>query len=125
MLSVRKFARVPISMERLIEIGSIPIQVSEVLKAVVGARRNVLISGDWPREDDHAQRAVGFSRHRGADGDHRDSAELQLRQELVVRLETRPRTSRGKARSSSAPGQNCAAHAADRICRRGSAGESL
>src|SRR6476620_1705118 len=45
LLSVRKFARIPISMDRLIEIGSIPEQVSEVLRAVVGSRRNVLISG--------------------------------------------------------------------------------
>ena len=45
LLSIRKFARVPIGMERLIEIGSIPMQVAEVLKAVVGSRRNVLISG--------------------------------------------------------------------------------
>src|SRR5262245_16895710 len=43
-LSIRKFAKVPISMERLMEIGSIPMQVAEVLKAVVGSRRNVLIS---------------------------------------------------------------------------------
>src|SRR3954447_3797235 len=45
LLSVRKFARVPISMERLIEIGSVPGQLAEVMKAVVGSRRNVLISG--------------------------------------------------------------------------------
>src|SRR3954447_2139694 len=45
LLSIRKFARVPISLERLIEIGSVPIQVAELLKAVVGSRRNVLISG--------------------------------------------------------------------------------
>src|SRR3982751_671034 len=38
LLSIRKFARVPISMERLIEIGSIPAQIAEVLKAVVGSR---------------------------------------------------------------------------------------
>jgi pilus assembly protein CpaF len=31
LLSIRKFARVPISMDRLVEIGSIPLQVAEVL----------------------------------------------------------------------------------------------
>src|SRR6478609_3623371 len=35
LLSIRKFARVPISMERLVEIGSLPEQVAEVLRAVV------------------------------------------------------------------------------------------
>ena len=44
-MSIRKFAKTPISMERLTEIGSVPAQVAEVLKAVVKARRNVLISG--------------------------------------------------------------------------------
>jgi pilus assembly protein CpaF len=44
-LSIRKFAKVPISMERLMEIGSVPVQMAEVLKAVVASRRNVLISG--------------------------------------------------------------------------------
>ena len=44
LLSIRKFARVPISLERLIEIGSVPAQVAEVMKAVVGSRRNVFIS---------------------------------------------------------------------------------
>src|SRR6476660_9043638 len=43
LLSIRKFARVPISMERLVEIGSIPAQMAEVVGAVIGYRRNVLI----------------------------------------------------------------------------------
>src|SRR5437762_7776111 len=35
LLSIRKFARIPISIDRLIEIGSVPLQVAEVLRAVV------------------------------------------------------------------------------------------
>src|SRR5437667_521932 len=35
LLSIRKFARIPISIDRLIELGSVPIQVAEVLKAIV------------------------------------------------------------------------------------------
>src|SRR3982750_1112312 len=38
-LSIRKFARTPIGMERLVEIGSIPLQMAEVLRAIVAARR--------------------------------------------------------------------------------------
>src|SRR5688500_5017204 len=45
LLSIRKFSRVPIGMDRLVEIGSVPPQVAEVLKAIVASRRNVLISG--------------------------------------------------------------------------------
>ena len=49
LLSVRKFARIPISMDRLVEIGSIPRPIAEVLHAVVAMRRNVLISGGTVR----------------------------------------------------------------------------
>src|SRR5829696_8668180 len=45
LLSIRKFSRVPIVMERLIEIGSMPPALAMVLEAIVRARRNVLISG--------------------------------------------------------------------------------
>jgi pilus assembly protein CpaF len=97
LLSIRKFARVPIRLERLIEIGSVPAQVSEVLQAVVRARRNVLISGGTGSGkttllnamsafiDDH-ERIVTIE----------DSAELQLQQEHVVRLETRPPNIEGR-----------------------------
>jgi len=44
-LSIRKFARVPINMAKLIEFGSVPEPIATVLEAVVQARRNVLISG--------------------------------------------------------------------------------
>ena len=91
MLSIRKFARVPISMDRLIEIGSVPFQVAEVLKAIVAARRNVLISGGTGSGKTTLLNAMSAF----IDGHERivtieDSAELQLQQRHVVRLETRP-----------------------------------
>jgi len=97
LLSIRKFARVPISLERLIEIGSVPIQVAEVLKAVVGSRRNVLISGGTGSGKTTMLNAMSAF----VDGRERivtieDSAELQLQQEHVVRLETRPPNIEGK-----------------------------
>ena len=90
-MSIRKFARVPISMERLIEIGSVPVQVSEVLKAVVKARRNVLISGGTGSGKTTLLNCLTAF----IEKDERvitceDSAELQLQQPHVVRLETRP-----------------------------------
>ena len=114
LLSIRKFARVPISLERLIEIGSVPAQVAEVLKAVVGSRRNVLISGGTGSGKTTLLNAMSAF----IDGRERivtieDSAELQLQQEHVVRLETRPAEHRGQGRSRPArPGQERAAHAA-------------
>jgi pilus assembly protein CpaF len=96
-LSIRKFARVPISLERLVEIGSVPPQVAEVLKAVVGSRRNVLISGGTGSGKTTMLNAMSAF----IDGRERivtieDSAELQLQQEHVVRLETRPPNIEGK-----------------------------
>lgn len=91
LLSIRKFAKIPISMDRLIELGSIPADIVEVLKAVVTARRNILISGGtgsgkttllnaMSASIGNAERIVTIE----------DSAELQLQQEHVARLETRP-----------------------------------
>ncbi len=71
-LSIRKFARVPISLERLIEIGSVPQQVAQVLEAVVGIPSQ---RADFGRnrfgQDDHAQRHVGLYRQSREDRDDR------------------------------------------------------
>ena len=97
LLSVRKFARVPISLDRLIEIGSVPLQVAEVLRAIVAARRNVLISGGTGSGKTTLLNAMS-----AFIADHErivtieDSAELQLQQHHVVRLETRPPNIEGK-----------------------------
>src|SRR5438270_1243167 len=97
LLSVRKFSRVPISMERLIEIGSVPFQVAEVLQAVVGSRRNVLISGGTGSGKTTLLNAMSaYIEGRERIVTIEDSAELQLQQEHVVRLETRPPNIEGK-----------------------------
>jgi len=91
LLSIRKFARVPIDMERLISYGSVPRAVAQVLEAIVEARRNILISGGTGSGKttllnamsayiDNAERIVTIE----------DSAELQLQQVHIARLETRP-----------------------------------
>ena len=97
LLSIRKFAKVPISMDKLVEIGSIPPQLAEVLKAIVGSRRNVLISGGTGSGKTTLLNAMSAY----IDGRERivtieDSAELQLQQRHVVRLETRPANIEGK-----------------------------
>lgn len=91
LLSIRKFAKIPINLERLIEIGSVPAEVGEVLRAVVLARRNILISGGTGSGKTTLLNAMSAF----IDGRERivtieDSAELQLQQEHVARLETRP-----------------------------------
>jgi pilus assembly protein CpaF len=97
LLSIRKFAKVPISMDRLIEFGSIPNQVAEVLKAIVRARRNVLISGGTGSGKTTMLNAMSaFIDERERICTIEDSAELQLQQRHVVRLETRPSNIEGK-----------------------------
>ena len=91
LLSIRKFARVPISMERLVEIGSIPSAIAEVLRAIVNSRRNVLISGGTGSGKTTLLNAMSaFIDPRERIVTIEDSAELQLQQRHVVRLETRP-----------------------------------
>ena len=97
LLSIRKFAKTPISMARLVEIGSVPAQVSDVLKAVVSARLNVLISGGTGSGKTTMLNAMSaFIDNRERIVTIEDSAELQLQQEHVARLETRPANIEGK-----------------------------
>ena len=97
LLSIRKFAKVPISMARLIEIGSVPSQVAEVMKAIVAARLNVLISGGTGSGKTTMLNAMSaFIDNRERIVTIEDSAELQLQQTHVARLETRPANIEGK-----------------------------
>ncbi|EPR09108.1 CpaF pilus assembly protein, ATPase CpaF [Sphingobium indicum IP26] len=97
LLSIRKFAKVPISMARLTELGSVPAPMAQVLSAVVAARRNVLISGGTGSGKTTLLNAMS-----AAIDEHErivtieDSAELQLQQRHVARLETRPANIEGK-----------------------------
>ena len=90
-LSIRRFAVDPLEMEDLITLGTLTPDVAEILKGIVMAKLNVLISGGTgtgkttllnvlSRFIPHDERIVTVE----------DSAELQLKQEHVVRLETRP-----------------------------------
>ena len=97
LLSIRKFAKTPISLARLVEIGSVPTQVAEVLKAVVAARLNVLISGGTGSGKTTMLNAMSaFIDNHERIVTIEDSAELQLQQEHVARLETRPANIEGK-----------------------------
>lgn len=97
LLSIRKFARIPINMAKLVELGSVPSAVAEVLEGVVKARRNVLISGGTGSGKTTLLNAISsFIDERERIVTIEDSAELQLQQEHVARLETRPANIEGK-----------------------------
>jgi pilus assembly protein CpaF len=97
LLSIRKFAKIPISMAKLSEYGSVPDPIAEVLRGIVQARRNVLISGGTGSGKTTLLNAMSsFIDERERIVTIEDSAELQLQQIHVARLETRPANIEGK-----------------------------
>jgi pilus assembly protein CpaF len=101
LLSIRKFAKIPISMAKLAEFGSVPPAIAEVLRGIVQARRNVLISGGTGSGKTTLLNAMSsFIDERERIVTIEDSAELQLQQIHVARLETRPPNIEGKGEIS-------------------------
>jgi pilus assembly protein CpaF len=91
LVSIRKFSRSRISIDRLIEFGSISQDMARLLKGVVEARRNVLISGGTGSGKTTLLNALsGFIDPGERIITIEDSAELQLQQPHIGRLETRP-----------------------------------
>ncbi len=96
-LSIRKFSKTPIDMEKLVGLGSMPPECAEVLRGVVASRRNVLIAGGTGSGKTtmlNAMSAAIEAHERVVTIE--DSAELQLQQRHVVRLETRPANIEGR-----------------------------
>jgi pilus assembly protein CpaF len=101
LLSIRKFAKRPISIARLVELGSLPEAMAEILRAIVQSRRNVLISGGTGSGKTTLLNAMSsFIDERERIVTIEDSAELQLQQEHTARLETRPPNIEGKGEVS-------------------------
>nr|WP_271077122.1 CpaF family protein [Aurantiacibacter sp. MUD61] len=97
LLSIRKFAKKRIGIDRLIELGSMPEAMAQVLSAVVRSKRNVLISGGTGSGKTTMLNAMSaFIDTRERIVTIEDSAELQLQQEHVGRLETRPPNIEGR-----------------------------
>jgi pilus assembly protein CpaF len=96
-LSVRRFGTIKLDTRTMVEAGSLTEDMAKFLQACVSARLNVVISGGtgsgkttllnmlsrWIPNND---RVITIE----------DAAELQLQQEHVVRLETRPNNVEGK-----------------------------
>ena len=96
-LTIRKFSKKPITVEQLIGFGSISAEAVEFLKAAVIARKNIIVSGGTGSGKTTLLNILsGF-----IPADERiltleNAAELQLRQEHVVTLESRPANIEGK-----------------------------
>lgn len=96
-LSIRRFAVDPLELDDLLSLKTLTPEIGELLKGIVRARLNILISGGTgtgkttllnvlSRFIPSNERVITIE----------DSAELQLKQEHVVRLETRPSNIEGK-----------------------------
>lgn len=97
MLSIRRFAADPLELEDLIEYGTLITEIGEILKAIVKARLNIIISGGTGSGKTTLLNVLS----RFIPLDERivtieDAAELQLKQEHVIRLETKPPNIEGK-----------------------------
>jgi pilus assembly protein CpaF len=101
LLSIRRFAVVPLTMSDLLTKRTLTPALAQLLSAMVRAKMNILISGGTgtgkttllnvlSASIPHSERIVTIE----------DAAELQLQQPHVVRLETRPPNIEGKGEVS-------------------------
>jgi len=96
-LSIRKFGIRKLSMDDLIKLKSITPEMSMMFNAMVKARLNVLISGGTGSGKTTLLNILsGFIPSSERIVTIEDAAELQLQQDHVVRLETRPPNIEGK-----------------------------
>ena len=96
-LSIRRFAVELLSVDDLIRLGTLDDTVAQVLKSVVRGRLNVLISGGTGAGKTTLLNVLsGFVPENERVVTIEDSAELQLQQPHVVRLETRPPNIEGR-----------------------------
>ena len=97
MMSIRRFAVELFKVEDLIRLGTVNEQMALVLKAIVHGRLNVVISGGTGAGKTTMLNILsGFVPVTERVVTIEDSAELQLQQPHVVRLETRPPNIEGK-----------------------------
>jgi len=96
-LTIRKFAKIPLTVENLIQFGTVTPEAIEFLKACVQARLNIVVSGGTGSGKTTLLNILSSF----IPSDERiitieNAAELQLRQEHVVTIETRPPNIEGK-----------------------------
>jgi len=96
-LTIRKFSKNPITVDQLVQYGSISPEALQFLKACVEARLNLIISGGTGSGKTTLLNVMsGFIPDDERILTIENAAELQLRQEHVVTLESRPPNIEGR-----------------------------
>ncbi len=100
-ITIRKFSKKPLTVEDLIRFGSITAEIAEFLRACVISRLNIVVSGGTGSGKTTLLNVLSSF----IPNDERivtieNAAELQLRQEHVVSLETRPANIEGRGEIS-------------------------
>ncbi len=96
-ITIRKFAKTPLTVENLISYGSITAEIAHFLDVCVKIRKNILISGGTGSGKTTLLNILsGYLPGKERIITIEDAAELQLRQEHLVRLESRPANIEGK-----------------------------
>jgi pilus assembly protein CpaF len=96
-ITIRKFTKDAFTVQDLIEFGSLTPEVAEFLRISVHGKRNVLISGGTGSGKTTMLNVLtGFIPEEERIVTIEDAVELQLNQEHVVRLESRPPNIEGK-----------------------------
>jgi len=98
-LSIRRFKKIPLSAEDMVQIGSISSEMLLLLKMAIRTRMNIIVSGGTGAGKTTLLNALSAN----IPENERivtieDAAELQLQQPHVIRLETRPANMEGKGR---------------------------
>ena len=96
-LTIRKFSKVPLTVRNLIEFGTLTPEMAELLNACVKAKLNIIVSGGTGTGKTTLLNVLSSF----LPDDERivtieDAVELQIQQEHVVRLESRPSNTEGK-----------------------------
>lgn len=95
-ISIRKFSKRDLTLQRMVNQGNMSLAMAHVLKIAITCRLNVLISGGTGSGKTTLLNALShFINHGERIVTIEDAAELQLQQPHVVTLETRPENTEG------------------------------